>query len=155
VTTPAPPFTSAQLLQTQNLTQLRVQFLAMLQANGFPAITEWAGEPTGTEMTFVSMVCQAINQLAQSGAPVDQQIASAAAGRFLRWAKGGWLDLLANQVYLLERNPSTSTTFSMTLSAAAGAGPYTFQPGDVWIVGPTGNKYQSTSGGTLNGGDSV
>jgi uncharacterized phage protein gp47/JayE len=142
-------------MQTQNLTQLRVQFLAMLQANGFPAITEWAGEPTGTEMTFVSMVCQAISQLAQSGALVDQQIASVAAGRYLQWAKGGWLDLIANQVYALTRNPATSTTFTMTLTAVSGAGPYTLQPGDVWIVGPTGNKYQSTSGGTLNGGTSL
>jgi hypothetical protein len=155
MTTPAPPFTRVQLMQTQNLAQLRVQLLAMLQANNFPAITEWAGEPTGTEMTFVSMVCQAINQLAQSGAPVDQQIASVAAGRYLQWAKGGWLDLIANQVYILTRNPATSTTFTMTLTAVAGAGPYTLQPGDVWIVGPTGNKYQSTTGGTINGGTSL
>lgn len=152
MTTPAAPFTYAQQLQAQSLTQLRVLLLSLLQSEGFPAITEWAGEPTGTEMTFVSMICQAINQLAQSGAPLDQQIASAAAGRTLRWAKGPWLDLLAEQVYLINRGPTTHTTFSMTLVSDPNASTYTIQEGDVWIVGPTGNRYQSTSGGQLDPG---
>lgn len=157
MTTPAAPYSYAQLLQTQSLTDLRVLLLSLAQGEGYPAITEWAGEPTGTEMTFVTMVCQAINQLAQSGAPIDQQIASAAAGRTLRWANGMWLDLLAEQVYQLTRDPATFTTFSMTLvnSNSSNAQTFTLQPGDVWVVGPTGNRYQSITGGNLGPGESL
>jgi hypothetical protein len=140
------------MLTPQQLADLRGQLVAFLQANGLPAITEWAGEPTGLEMTYVDMVCQAISALAQSGAPVDQQIASIAASRFLAYAEGGWLDLLAWEVYRLLRDQATKTTFTLTLASVASAPPYSFAPGDVVVVGPTGNRYVSTTAGDLDPG---
>ncbi len=150
MTTPAAPYSLATMLTPQQLADLRGQLVAFLQANGLPAITEWAGEPTGLEMTYVDMVCQAINALAQSGAPVDQQIASIAASRFLAYAEGGWLDLLAWEVYRLRRDQATKTTFTMTLISVLAAPPYSFAVGDVVVVGPTGNRYVSTTAGDLD-----
>lgn len=153
------PFTLSQLLQAQTLDEVKVQFLALLQAGGFPAITEWAGEPTGTEMTFVQMVCRALNQLAGSAAPEDQRIASVAAGRFLAWAKGGWLDLLGENFYLLTRGAPSRTTFQMTLVATANAPANQFLVtggvGDIWLVGPSGKRYNSTTAGNLEPGGEV
>ena len=155
MTTPAAPYTLAQLLTTDQLADLRGQLLAFLQAQGFPAITEWAGEPTGLEMTWVDMLCKSINDLAQSGAPVDQQIASAAAARFLGYAAGGWLDILAWEVYRLLRDKATKTSFTLTLVSLATSPPYTFEVGDVRVVGPTGNQYVSTTAGDLEPGGQV
>jgi hypothetical protein len=155
VTTPAPPLTLQQQLTPQTLATVRAQYLALLQSQGFPAITEWAGEPTGLEMNYVNMVCQAIANLAGTGAPADQQIASTAAAKFLRWAAGGWLDVLAEQVYLTTRGPATSTTFSMSLDSVASAPNYGFEVGDVWLVGPSGKRYQNTSAGDLSPGGTV
>ena len=155
MTTPAAPYTLGQLLTTEQLADLRGQLLAFLQAQGFPAITEWAGEPTGLEMTWVDMLCKSITDLAQSNAPVDQQIASAAAARFLGYAKGGWLDILAWEVYRLLRDQATKTSFTLTLVSLATSPPYTFEVGDVRVVGPTGNQYVSTTVGDLEPGGQV
>jgi hypothetical protein len=149
------PFTLTQLLTPQTLADFKVQFLALLQAGGFPAITEWAGEPTGTEMTFVEMLCGAIDQRIGADAPVSKQLATIAAGQSLAWGSGDWLDLLVEQVYLLTRGLTTKTTFDMTLVSTPNAPVNEFQEGDVWLVGPTGKRYQSTTPGTLSPGSSV
>jgi hypothetical protein len=149
------PYSLATLLTPQGLADLRGQLLAFLQGQGFPAVTEWAPEPNGLEMSWVDMLCKAINDLAQSGAPVDQQIASAAAAHFLGYAKGGWLDILAWEVYRLLRGLATKTSFTLTLASVLTAPPYTFEVGDVRVVGPTGNQYQSVTAGDLEPGGQV
>lgn len=156
---PTAPFTLAQLLTPATLPETKVKFLALLQAQGFPAITEWAGEPTGTEMTFVEMLSRALDVLTGAGAPTEQQLASVAAGNYRAWAKGRWLDLLLEQFYLLTRGVTTKTSFQMTLVSDPNAPAYQFQVnngvGDVWLVGPTGKRYNSTTAGDLSPGGAV
>jgi hypothetical protein len=149
MTTPVAPHSLQELLTPQQLTDLRIQLLSFLQGQGLPALSEWSEEPDGLEMSFVDMIVKAICDLAQSGAPLDSQIASVAASRFLGYARGGWLDLLSWSVYRLTRNPTTKTTFALTLKSVEAAPPYSFEVGDVRVVGPTGNEYQSTSAGDL------
>ena len=107
-------------------------------------------------MTWVDMLCKSITDLAQSNAPVDQQIASAAAARFLGYASGGWLDILAWEVYRLVRDQATKTSFTLTLASLTTAPPYTFEVGDV----PGGggrpvDQYVSTTAGDLEPGGEV
>lgn len=149
------PFTLQQLLDPVTEAALRARSLAIFQKHRFPAITEWALNPIGTESVFVDLIVKPLNTLLHSGAPVDKQIAAIAAARVLRYARGPWLTILASDFYLLERNPATRTTFNMNLTSVPSAPTYTFQVGDVWLVGPSGKRYQSTTGGTVPPGGSL
>lgn len=149
------PFTLQQLLDPVTEAALRARSLSIFQKHGFPAITEWALNPIGTESVFVDLIVKPLNALLHSGAPVDKQIASIAAARVLRYARGPWLTILASDFYLLERNPATRTTFNMLLTSVSSAPTYNFEVGDVWLVGPSGKRYQSTTGGTVPPGGSL
>ena len=149
------PFTLQQLLAPLTEPQVRARLLSFLQAGGIPAISEWAPNPTGLEMTWVTMVSQAINDLAQSGAPEEKQIAAIAASGLLKYAFGDWLTLRAGSFYLLPRDQATKTTFTWKLSSVLTAPPYTFQVGDVVLVGTSGRHYVSTASGTLQPGTAI
>jgi hypothetical protein len=66
-----------------------------------------------------------------------------------------WLDLLGTYFYNLTRNAATSTTGLATLTAAAGAGPYTIAVGSMWIADAAGHRFTNITGGTLAQGGTL
>jgi hypothetical protein len=149
----APAFTLAQLLATQGLDDIRARYLAGLQGAGFPALTEWVPK-NGVEMAHVNQVASFLaNDLAGD---LPMMIATGFLGVATDLDATAALDLLGQTVYQLTRNPATSTSMNFTLTCAASAGPYTWNPGDVTIVSlDTGNLYTNSTGGTVAGGEGV
>lgn len=62
-------------------------------------------------------------------------------GGFLFTASGSWLDLVAQNMYGLTRNPAVSTQGLVNLTAASGAGPYTIAPGTMYLATASGLRY--------------
>lgn len=142
------PYTLAQLLATQGLDEIRERYLASLQGAGFPAITEWVPKD-GVEMAHVNQVASFItNDLA---ADLPGMIASGFLGEGAR----PFLDLLATSVYQLDPLGSSKTTMNWDLVAAAGAGPFSWQPGDLRLIADSGNEYVSSAAATLAPGGRV
>jgi uncharacterized phage protein gp47/JayE len=144
--------TLTQLLTPQTNAQIMQQLLNAAQGNGLP-VTDWA--VGGVMRTLMQMVADAIYD--ESGTLIPQ----IAGGGFVDYATGtssgspgDWLGLLAQQVYSLTRIAATSTLGNVLLSNSSGSA-YTIQPGQLWITGPTGNQYNTTSGGTLNAGGTL
>jgi hypothetical protein len=130
----ASPYTLADLLTPQNLDQIRSVYLAALQGAGIPAVTEWQPK-AGVEMAYVDMIARAIDE--QVAADLPDIVASG----FLGHATGIFMDLLAREVYQLERIAATSTTFNLQFLSAPAAPPYNLGVGDVTVVAPSGNHY--------------
>lgn len=141
------PYTLADLVTALNLDAIRARYLSGLQGAGFPALTTWVPK-AGVEMSYVNMVSGSATDLIAADLPF------LIAGGFLHKAAeleaDEALDLLGETVYLLKRIGATFSTMNMTLTCAATAGPYSFEPGDVTIVAPSGNRYLNTTGGQLD-----
>jgi uncharacterized phage protein gp47/JayE len=82
-------------------------------------------------------------------------VTAVASGGLLETSAGPWLDLLASQVYQLTRNAGVLTIGTVTLTAAAGAGPYTIVDGQLWFAASNGLRYVSSGSYTLPLGGSV
>ena len=130
--------------------QIRARVMSGLQGAGFPT-SDWA--PTaqgGLESGIVDMAAGAIADLVGAG------LGAAIDGGFLDLAAGDWLTFLAQQFFLLDRNPATKTVQAITLICSRAAGPYTVQPGELVVIGAgsiTGaNRYRNTEGGTIPSG---
>jgi hypothetical protein len=151
------PYTLAQLRSAQGPDQVRAKFLAILGADpnpgatgpnlnhGFP-VADWLSNPNGMELAYVNMVRSALYDLAT--APMPARISSG----WLAWATGDWLTFHASLFYQVARTDPTKTVFNAILSSTASAPPYDFNPGDVWLVGASGHRYVSTTGGHLTPG---
>lgn len=141
------PYTLSDLVSALNLDAIRSRYLSGLQGAGFPALTHWVPK-AGVEMAYVDMVAGSATDIIAADLP------HLIAGGFLyKSAEIGAdeaLNLLGETVYLLPRVGATFTTFNMTLTCAVTAGPYTLDAGDVQVVAPSGNRYVSTTGGTLD-----
>lgn len=156
----AAPYTLAQLRSAQGPDQVRAKFLAILGADpnpgatgpnlnhGFP-VADWLSNPNGMELAYVNMVRSALYDLVT--APMPDKISSG----WLAWATGDWLSFHASLFYQVERNPPTKTVFNAILTSTASAPPYDFNPGDVWLVGASGHRYVSTTGGHLTPGEGL
>lgn len=86
---------------------------------------------------------------AQALAAFSAQQAAIAAGGLTTKATGSWADLIGQQFYQLTRNAAATTTGQVTISDAAGAGPFTITAGTMWFASTSGQLYSNTSGGTL------
>lgn len=120
-----------------------------LAGQGLP-VSDWV--PTaagGIENGTVDMIAGTLADI------LGQKISDAAAGWFLSKANASWLEFNADDFYLLAKNFATSTIQVITLTCATGAGPYTIQVGDAWVVGATGNRYQNIEAGTVQPGGSL
>jgi hypothetical protein len=153
------PYSLVELLTKPTPDQIRARFLALLGADpnpglgsafahGFP-VADWVENPDGMEMAFVDLVRSAIFDLVAS--PMPDQIASG----WLTRARGLYLDYHAQTYYQLPRNGATRTTFNLALVSTASAPPYTFEPKDVVVSGPSGMRYVSTTGGALEPGGTL
>lgn len=82
--------------------------------------------------------------------------ATIAASGFLDYAEGGWLDLCAQGFYATTRQPGEWTRGALLLTDVASAGPFTFEPGDLWATSPDGaTKFYNTAAGTLAQGGAL
>lgn len=138
-------YTYAQLIAPKTNAQWKSQMLATLAAYGLPT-SDWASG--GVERTILEGDSQAMGDLAQA-------IVAITNGGFVSTSAGDWLTLLAAQLYELTRTAATFTQGNMTLTCAAGAGPYTISIGQLWAVGAGGNRYTNLTGGVLNAGPST
>ncbi|TAL29025.1 MAG: hypothetical protein EPN98_21525 [Phenylobacterium sp.] len=134
----ASPYTLADLLTPQNLDQIRAAYLAALQGAGIPAVTEWLPK-VGVEMAYVDMIARAIDE------QIAEDLPDIVASGFLGKATGIFMDLLAQQVYQLERIAATSTTFNLQFFSAPAAPPYNLGVGDMTVIAPSGNHYSNTA----------
>lgn len=70
-------------------------------------------------------------------------------------ASGPWLDLVGQAVYSLTRNAAVTAVVNVVLTAAAGAGPYTIQPGQLTVAQTASLattsplRYVNMGGGTI------
>ncbi|MDW8269357.1 MAG: baseplate J/gp47 family protein [Anaerolineae bacterium] len=76
-------------------------------------------------------------------------------GGYLELASGDWLDLVAENMYGLARQPAGFCRQTVRLTAQAGFGPYTIQPGQLWASTPSGLRFNNTQGGTLAQGGTL
>lgn len=113
--------TLTELLNPPSLNSLLTNILSRLGKAGFSP-TDWESDSDSrillqTEAQTLEDLWQAILQIAKGG--------------YLDTATFSWLDLLALSQYQLVRNPAVQTIGNFTLSTINGAGPYTFNAGDL------------------------
>lgn len=81
-----------------------------------------------------------------------------AAGGYLEFADPGlldtqpagpWLKLLAKSRYNVDAKPGTQARGVVVLTDAIGAGPFTINPGDLWVATAGGKRFTNLTGGTL------
>lgn len=89
---------------------------------------------------------------AQSLSDISALVAGIAAGGLTSKATGPWIDLLASNLYLLERNEATFALGVVQLAVAAGAGPYTVAAGAMWFADAAGHRFNNTSAINLSAG---
>jgi uncharacterized phage protein gp47/JayE len=115
------------------------ELIDRLREQGFP-ITDW--HPGGVARTILEVDAAALEDL-------YALVPAIAAGGYLATAQGPWLDLLAESAYDLRRHPATFARGRVVLTAELGFGPYTLEPGDLWVGTPDGLRYYNTTGGVL------
>jgi uncharacterized phage protein gp47/JayE len=115
------------------------ELIDLLREKGFP-ITDW--HSGGVGRTLLEVDAAALEDL-------YALVPAIAAGGYLATAQGPWLDLLVESAYGLQRYPATFARGRVVLTAASGFGPYTLEPGDLWLGTPDGLRYHNTTGGVL------
>lgn len=119
--------------------------LTLADSLGFPT-SAW--QPGSVAREILEITAQ---QLA-NGSEITSAIA---AGGLLDYATEGWLTLLAQSVYNLERIEATFGTGSVTMTNASGVG-YVIVANDVhFLNSTTGATYTNTTGGALNAGSTL
>jgi uncharacterized phage protein gp47/JayE len=137
----------ADLLTTKTLTQWKASILNVASLVGLDT-ENWA--EGGFTRTLVALFAQ----LYTTAGDVVRIIA---AGGFLDTAEDVWLTLLAKNVFNVDRIVATyaSAPEAITLTNA-GAGVFTFEPGDLVVAHfSTGKTYRNTSGGSLGAGGTL
>jgi uncharacterized phage protein gp47/JayE len=128
-----------QLLQPRSRDQVLAALIAFLQAKGYPP-TDWV--EGSVQRTLVELQAAGIADLEA----LRLQIAKSG---FLDFAEGDYLDLLGQSAYGLSRKQATFARQKFTLTAQAGFGPYSIQPGQLWVGDAQGLRFNNLSGGTL------
>lgn len=137
------PKTLTELLDAPSASAIEtaiLQKLASAVANGGFPVTSW--QEGGNERTLVESEADALKEL-------WAVVRSIAQGGLVEFADGDWLPLLAEQVYDLEQRLESRTVGTIKLYCASGAGPYSITANQLWAQGEGGNRYNSTSTGTL------
>lgn len=112
----------------------------------FP-ITNWT--PGGVANTLIQIDAQALSSL-------SNVIALIGAGGLVATSTGPWLDLLASNLYNLNRGQPLSTIGSIVLVCNASAGPYVIQPGQLFATDMTNNYvFFNITGNTLGTSSSI
>ena len=136
--------TLADLITVQTPQTISGYMLGYLASVGFP-VQSW--QPGGAERTRIMAFATATADI--SGNYIPQ----AAAGGFLDYASLPWLQLTAAELYNLVYNPATQTVGTVAITPVAGAGPYTYSPGQlIAVFAASGRRYINTGSGTIAAG---
>jgi len=156
--------TLAELLAPRNRTTIEAILMAALQEapiEGMPGVrfpvTDWV--PGSLERTTLRMIATGV-------ADREYLIRLLTASGFLDLASTlvdpdgkpveGWMEMLAAQVYRLERAPARYTRQLLTLTCTEGPGPYTRAAGElVAYSATTGNRYVNVAPVEIPDGGSV
>lgn len=136
----------AQLLTATTTTQATQAILDTATLLGFN-VTSWQNNRAGrTLIAILATIYSAFTVTA---------VLFAAGGGFLSTAIGGWLRLLAFELFGVSWNPASVATGFVTLTSTAGV-PYTFSPGGLTFTNPTTqisytNSYDAGIYGALPG----
>ncbi len=133
------------LLTPKSRDAILQELIDLLRERGFP-ITDW--HPGGVGRTILEVDAAALEDL-------YALVPAIAAGGYLATAQGPWLDLLVESAYGLNRHPATFARGKVVLTAAPGFGPYTLDPGDLWVGTADGLRYRNTTGGVLPAGGTL
>lgn len=128
--------------------QIASQIIAQLAALGVPT-SAWTSN-VNTDLALTQIEADAIS---------DSQLVIAAyvTGCYLDYATGEALTLFAKSQYQLDRMPSTPTIGKFRLTSATGAPTQTITAGQLTAgaLGPQGQLYTNTQGGTLSSGGTL
>lgn len=102
-----------------------------LSSPGLPTTSWQEGDP---ELTLAEMDADALEDLYL----LQQKIA---AGGLLFDSFGDWLDLLAHEVYGIDRIEGVVAEGVLTLSDPHNQGPFTLNNGDLWVISDDGHRY--------------
>ncbi len=134
--------TLAQLFAAKTREEVLAVILEVATAVELP-ITAWQSGSVGRE---ILEICAQIASN-YSGGSVE-----AASGGLLSYAEGGWLTLLAFELYEVTREDATFGTCTVRLTSTSNVS-YTLAAGDMRFYNTrSGKTYTSTTGGTLNVG---
>lgn len=128
-----------QLLQPRTRDQVMAALISFLQAKGYPP-TDWI--EGSVQRTLVELQAAGL-------ADLEALRLEIARGGFLDTATGDYLDLLGQSAYTLTRKQATFARQSFRLTAQAGFGPYSIQPGQLWVGNAAGLRFNNLDGGTL------
>ena len=128
--------TLAELTTPSTAADAQAYLVAQLATRRLP-VTNWS--PVGL---YRSLVASCAAFLGDLGARVPLLAKSG----FLRWATGGWLDLLAASAYGIEREAATFAVVHCRLTNASGS-VYTITPGQLWmtLATPDGRRWNCTN----------
>jgi hypothetical protein len=128
------------LVKTYTVAQLEQTAHTALSLLGFPVASWQKG----------SVIRTLVRLFAELLKPVVDTMALIARSGFLDWAEGIWLDLVAEQVYLVTRIPATFASGEIKLDNSAG-GLYTYAAGQFRVYNPATKKtYKNVANFTLN-----
>jgi hypothetical protein len=140
------PITPLALLNPLQLDQLRTVLVGILQAANDP-ITDWNdGAVRLTQMQYSAL---GINELLANTFPNQ---ANCSYLGLVPAGQSGWIDLIAEQLFELAREPPVLTQQVVTVSSDGTSGPFTVGPGFFVISPLTGNRYFAITTGTLTTG---
>lgn len=114
----------ADLVKTVSKDAFVSRLVGFIRMAGFPALS-WQ------ETTFPRFTIESESSLL---AEVTETIAAIAKGGFVRFAKGPWLDLVAENVFSDARKPATNTVGEVLLTDSAGVGPVSITVGQKWFA---------------------
>lgn len=139
--------TLAELIDWPDLDAIRALLLESLTKPTFP-ITDW--EVGGVVRTQFEVEATALTDLVEA-------IAIYVSEGFLGTedepgADGDWLTALAHGWYGLDRNLAGVAQQTITLTCAAGSGPYGISAGNSTFLATDGSRYFSLTGGALSNG---
>ncbi len=137
--------TLEELLTVPTSDENLAAYLTQATAAGFPA-TSWQSGSVPRTLLEIE---------ATTHAALRESIREIASGGLLDLATGGWLTLLAASQFDLARTAAVKTQGLATLTAAAGAGPYTITARTLWISDASDRRYTNATGGTLSTGGTL
>ena len=129
----------ADLLSAKTAQTIYGEMIAGVQAAGVRVANWRTGGPYRTFLRVGSVVAEQWYNVAQ---------AFVASG-FLDYATGDWLTLLAASLFFEDRAPALFAAGTVTLTNAAGAGPYTVAAGGLIVATASGLRYRSTASVTV------
>lgn len=132
------PLSLSSLLTPPTAAEVRQTLADLFAAAGFP-VSAWQSFSVGRTLLESESVA-----LADLAALLGQ----IAAGGFLDHAEGGWLDLLAANLYAITRKTGLPTEGLLTLTDAGGVGPIGVAPGALRATSG-GLIYRNVDGGTV------